>query len=253
VGMDDLEWACDKIRMGAERKTALISPENQKLTAYHEGGHALVALHTKGSQPIHKATIMPRGDALGMVSYLPERDQLNLSRQQMLAHIDVCMGGRVAEELIFGHDSVTTGASSDLMQATQMARNMVTKYGMSESLGPLYHERGELENLSSATREAIEAEVKAYVQRGEANARRILTSHKEELHRLAKGLLAHETLSREEIGELLAGRKIRDRPIAIKSASSATPPAAEGARAKDGAALPATASRRKGGHGREAP
>merc|ERR1719240_1626904 len=117
VGMGDLEYASDKIRMGAERKSAVISPENMKVTAYHEGGHALVALKTNGAQPIHKATVMPRGNALGMVSYLPEKDQMNLSRQQMLAHIDVCMGGRMAEEIIFGADQVTTGASSDLQQA----------------------------------------------------------------------------------------------------------------------------------------
>merc|ERR1719171_470744 len=209
VGMSDLEHACDKIRMGAERKSAVISPENLKLTAYHEGGHALVAPHTPGAMPIHKATIMPRGDALGMVSYLPERDQMNLSRQQMLAHIDVCMGGRVAEELIFGHDFVTTGASSDLQQATSMARNMVTKYGMSETLGPLCHERAELETLSPATREAVEAEVKAYVRRGEENARRILNERKTELHRLAQGLLAHETISKDEISEIIAGKEIR--------------------------------------------
>merc|ERR1719473_264156 len=152
VGMPDLEFACDKIRMGAERKSAVISPENLQLTAYHEGGHALVALKTPGAMPIHKATIMPRGDALGMVSYLPEKDQMNLSRQQMLAHIDVYMGGRIAEEIIFGAEQVTTGASSDLQQATSMARNMVTRYGMSESLGPLYHDRQELETLSPATR-----------------------------------------------------------------------------------------------------
>ena len=252
VEMIDLEWACDKIRMGAERKSAHVSPENQKLTAYHEGGHALVALHTKGSMPIHKATIMPRGEALGMVSYHPERDQLNLSRQQMLAHIDVCMGGRVAEELIFGHDYVTTGASSDLQQATQMARNMVTKYGMSESLGPLYHDRGELDKLSPSTREAIEAEVKSYVQRGEANARRILTSRKEDLHRLAQGLLEYETLSREEIAQVLAGKKIRPQ-AASKSTSAAAAKSVTGAatpgkaRAKSGTAMPATASACAGG------
>jgi ATP-dependent metalloprotease len=208
VGMEDLEYACDKIRMGAERRSAHISEENLKLTAYHEGGHALVAVHTKGAMPIHKATIVPRGEALGMVSYLPEKDQMNMSRQQMLAHIDVCMGGRVAEELIFGQDQVTTGASSDLQQATSMARNMVTKYGMSESLGPMFHSRDELENLSPATREAVEAEVKAYVVRGETNARRILSQHKEQLHRLAQGLLKHETISKDEITEVIAGRPI---------------------------------------------
>ena len=118
VGMTDLEYASDKIRMGAERKSAVISPENLRLTAYHEGGHALVALHTPGAQPIHKATIVPRGNTLGMVAYLPEKDQMNLTREQMLAHLDICMGGRIAEELIFGRDAVTTGAQSDLQQAT---------------------------------------------------------------------------------------------------------------------------------------
>ena len=247
VGMADLEYACDKIRMGPERKSAVISPANLKLTAYHEGGHALVALNTRGAMPINKATIVPRGDALGMVSYLPEKDQMNLTRQQMLAHIDVCMGGRVAEELIFGPDEVTTGASSDLMQATSMARNMVTKYGMSESLGPMYHERSELENLSPATRAAVEAEVKAYVTRGEANARRILSQHKQELHRLAKGLLAHETLSREEIGEVIAGREVRREAKAKAEAAGGgggnkgVVAAAKGAAAKGGAAVAATA------------
>jgi len=209
VQMDDLEYATDKIRMGPERKSAVISPENLKLTAYHEGGHALVALHTKGAMPINKATIVPRGDALGMVSYLPEKDQMNLTRKQMLAHMDVCMGGRVAEEIIFGKEEVTTGASSDLQQATSMARNMVTKYGMSETLGPLYHERQELETLSPATREAVELEIRGLVKAAETNAKRILTERKAELHRLAQGLLAHETLSRDEIGELVTGKEIR--------------------------------------------
>jgi len=206
VGMADLEYACDKIRMGAERKSAVISPENLKVTAYHEGGHALVALHTAGSQPIHKATIVPRGNALGMVSYLPEKDQLNLSREQMLAHLDICMGGRVAEELIFGKENVTTGASSDLAQATSTARNMIIKYGMSDALGPVYHGDGDLSRLSSAGREAVEAEVKRLCTAADANARRILTDHADQLHRLADGLLEFETLSPDDIRAILAGR-----------------------------------------------
>jgi len=207
VGMVEFEHACDKIRMGAERKSAVISPENLKLTAYHEGGHALVALRTAGGMPIHKATIVPRGDALGMVSYLPEKDQMNLSRQQILAHLDILMGGRVAEEVIFGRDNVTTGASSDLQQATNMARSMITQYGMSSTLGPMYYPQRELDMLSPATREAVEKEVKELLGTAEANAKRILTEHKGELHRLAQGLLKYETLSKVQIDDLLAGRE----------------------------------------------
>ena len=195
--------------------------------------------------PINKATIVPRGDALGMVSYLPEKDQMNLTRQQMLAHIDVCMGGRVAEELIFGHEHVTTGASSDLQQATSMARNMVTKYGMSETLGPLYHDRQELETLSPATREAVEAEIKTLVKSGETNARRILNDRKTELHRLAKGLLAHETLSRTEISEVMAGREIQREAKAEnkenRKEQQSSSSSAKKTSVKGGAALPATA------------
>jgi len=243
VGMSDLEHACDKIRMGAERKSAVISPENLKLTAYHEGGHALVALKTPGAMPIHKATIMPRGDALGMVSYLPEKDQMNMSKQQMLAHIDVCMGGRVAEELIYGVDQVTTGASSDLQQATSMARNMVTKYGMGETLGPMFHDRSELEALSPASREAVEAEVRAFVVRAESNARRILSQNEKQLHRLATGLVAHETLSNAEIHEVIAGKPIRvGEPAKAKAKGSSSEDAG-----KENAVGPKEKERSKGG------
>ena len=196
---------------------------------------------------------MPRGDALGMVSYLPEKDQMNLTRLQMLAHIDVCMGGRVAEEMIFGREEVTTGASSDLQQATNMARNMITKYGMSEALGPMYHSREELDNLSPATREAVEAEVKAYVSRAETNARKLLNSHKEELHRLARGLLEHETLTKHEIDELLAGREIRvgegKGSKATRAARAATEAAAKKKGQKGAEAAVAATARCAGGEG----
>lgn len=206
VGMGHLEYASDKIRMGAERKSAVISPDNLRLTAYHEGGHALVALKTAGSMPIHKATIVPRGNTLGMVAYLPEKDQMNMSREQLLAHIDICMGGRVAEELIYGQGGVTTGAGSDLQQATTTARNMVTKYGMSSLLGPLYYTTEELSNLSTTSREAVEQEVRQMLTRAEENARRILSENAADLHKLANGLLEHETLTLAEIQELLASK-----------------------------------------------
>merc|ERR1719198_287802 len=147
------------------------------------------------------------------VAYLPEKDQMNLSKDQMLAHLDICMGGRVAEELIFGRGKVTTGAGSDLQQATSMARNMVAKYGMSETLGPIFLSDRELEKLSPATREQLEAEVKALLQKAEANAMRILKENRKELERLAQGLLARETLDRKEIDLVLAGKKL---PAALK-------------------------------------
>lgn len=158
--------------MGAERKSAHISQDNLRTTAYHEGGHALVALHTKGAMPIHKATIVPRGMALGMVSYLPEADQMNMSREQMLATLDVAMGGRIAEEIVFGAQQVTTGAQGDLAAATNLARSMVTRYGMSERLGPLYAPDEDSRHLAPATRDAIDKEVQAMleVRRGSLRA-----------------------------------------------------------------------------------
>ncbi|CAA2965498.1 ATP-dependent zinc metalloprotease FTSH 4, mitochondrial [Olea europaea subsp. europaea] len=140
VSMADLEHAKDKIMMGSERKSAVIPEESQKLTAYHEDGHALVAVHTDGALPVHKATIVPRGMSLGMVAQLPDKDKTSKSRKQMLADLDVCMGGRVAEELIFGENEVTSGASSDLQQATNLARAMVTKYGMGKQVGFVTHD-----------------------------------------------------------------------------------------------------------------
>ena len=206
VDMAALEYAKDRIIMGAERKSAVISEKNRKLTAYHEGGHALVALYTDGAHPVHKATVVPRGVALGMVTQLPESDdETSVSRRQLLAKLDVAMGGRVAEELIFGEEHVTTGASSDLEQATRLARAMVTRYGMSDKIGQMsisYDDGGA--SLSSETRATVESEVRKLLTAAHERARLVLKTHERELHALAKELLDKETLTGAQISELLA-------------------------------------------------
>jgi cell division protease FtsH len=216
VTMAEFEDAKDKVMMGAERRSMVMSEEEKKLTAYHEGGHALVALHMEASDPIHKATIIPRGRALGMVMRLPERDQLSMTRQKMHADLAVAMGGRVAEEIIFGHDMVTSGASSDIQMATSMAKAMVTQWGMSDKLGPLAYHANEEEvflghsvarsqTMSEDTQRQIDEEVKSIVEGGYDKAHQLLTDHIDELHKIANGLLEYETLSGDEIQGLLKG------------------------------------------------
>ncbi|KAI9908604.1 hypothetical protein PsorP6_016626 [Peronosclerospora sorghi] len=212
VDMDAFEFAKDKILMGAERRSALITPESAKLTAYHEGGHALVAINTPGAHPVYKATIIPRGQALGMVSQLPEGDQTSISRKQMLARLDVCMGGRVAEELTFGEDEITGGASSDIQQATNVARAMVTKYGMSEDVGLVFHDlRGN--DTSAMTRKTIDDEVKKLCDASYKRAKNILVSKHADLEKLAKALLEYETLSGAEIDKILKGEALERKPM----------------------------------------
>ena len=170
--MQVFEWAKDKILMGAERKSAVITPKTARCTACHEAGHALVGVLTDGANPIHKATIMPRGQSLGMVTQLPEGDQTSQSYKQMLAWMDVCMGGRIAEELIFGAENVTSGASSDIQQATRMARGLVTKYGFSDELGIVYY-GGDVgqQDASAKTRSIIDDEVKRLTSEAYERAR----------------------------------------------------------------------------------
>jgi cell division protease FtsH len=216
VTMRDFEDAKDKVMMGAERRSMVMTEDEKKLTAYHEGGHALVALSVPATDPVHKATIIPRGRALGMVMQLPERDRFSMSFEQMTSRIAILFGGRVAEELIFGKDKVTSGASSDISQATKLARAMVTKWGFSDLLGAveygenqeevfLGHSVARNQNVSEDTAKIIDHEVKRLVKAGEEEARRILTEKMEDLHTLAKALLEYETLTGDEIVNALKG------------------------------------------------
>mmetsp|Transcript_11308 Transcript_11308/g.17118 ORF Transcript_11308/g.17118 Transcript_11308/m.17118 type:complete len:552 (-) Transcript_11308:188-1843(-) len=217
ITMRVLEYAKDKIMMGAERKTAVITPETAKCTAYHEAGHALVAVLTDGADPIHKATIMPRGRSLGMVTMLPEGDQTSQSFKQMIAFMDVAMGGRVAEELIFGDENVTSGASSDIFNATKIARSLVTKYGFSDEIGIVYHggTTGE-ESASDVTRAQIDAEVKKLAENSYKRAKDLLKRYSKEHHLLAETLLEYETLTGDEVRDIVKKGKKPNRPIINK-------------------------------------
>ena len=247
VTMAEFEDAKDKVMMGAERRSMVMTEEEKKLTAYHEGGHALVALHMPASDPIHKATIIPRGRALGMVMRLPERDQISVTRAKLQADLAVAMGGRLAEEIIFGHDKVTSGASSDIAMATKMAKAMVTRWGMSDKRGPLAYGENEEEvflghsvartqNMSEETQRVIDSEVRRIVDEGYDTAKKILTDHIDELHTIAKGLLEYETLSGDEIQNLLKGEPpVRDRgepAKPVEGPTSAVP--VTGAKPSDG-------------------
>lgn len=217
ITMGVLEYAKDKIMMGAERKTAVITKETARCTAYHEAGHALVAALTDGAMPIHKATIMPRGQALGMVTMLPEGDQTSQSLKQMKAMMDVSMGGRVAEELIFGREETTSGAMSDIVNATRIARNMVTKYGFSEEIGLVNYggQTGE-EHASDETRSKIDAEVKKLTDASYKRAKELLTKYQKQHHLLAKTLLEYETLTGDEVRDLVTKGVKPKRPVINK-------------------------------------
>ncbi|MBB5752598.1 ATP-dependent zinc metalloprotease FtsH [Prosthecomicrobium pneumaticum] len=217
VTMAEFEDAKDKVMMGAERRTLVMTEDEKRLTAYHEAGHAIVALNVPATDPVHKATIIPRGRALGMVMQLPERDKLSMSYQQMTSRLAIMMGGRIAEEMIFGAERVTSGAASDIEQATRLARAMVTRWGFSKELGTvaygenqeevfLGHSVSRTQNISEETSQKIDAEIRRLVEMGLEEARRILTEKHADLETLAQGLLEYETLSGEEIRGLLAGK-----------------------------------------------
>ncbi|KAJ3219429.1 hypothetical protein HDU67_001260 [Dinochytrium kinnereticum] len=199
VRNSDLEWAKDRIIMGAERKSAVITEHAKKLTAYHEGGHTLVALYTPNADKLHKVTVIPRGQALGVTVQLPEGDKSTHTKRELNAMIDVALGGRAAEELIFGAEEVTTGASSDLEKASSLAREMVITYGMSDKMGLVALRSEELENAAPNTKLLVDNEIKLLLENGYSRASAILKVHKEELHRLANALVEYETLTLEEV------------------------------------------------------
>lgn len=214
ITMGALEAAKDKVLMGTERRSMIISDEQKKLTAYHEGGHALVALLLPGSDPLHKATIIPRGRALGVTMRLPEDDRYSVTREKLEADIAVAMGGRVAEEVVFGRENVTTGAQNDIKMATSLARRMVTQWGLSDKVGPvlvgdereevfLGHSIGKSQHMSEKMMEEIDSEISSLVKQGHDLATNILTQNIDQLHKLANALVEKESLSGDEIKDLL--------------------------------------------------
>jgi cell division protease FtsH len=217
VGMDEFERAKDKIMMGAERKSMVMNEDEKKLTAYHEAGHAIVGLNVPSHDPVYKVTIIPRGRALGVTMFLPEEDRYSYSKERLESSICSLFGGRIAEELIFGLDHVTTGASNDIHRTTEIARNMVTKWGLSEKLGPLTYsdEEGEVflghsvtqhKNLSDETANIIDEEIRSIVDRNYKRAEQILTDNLDKLHAMAKALIKYETIDSDQIKDIMEGR-----------------------------------------------
>jgi len=225
------------VMMGAERRSLVMSDDEKRMTAYHEGGHAICSITLPECDPVHKATIIPRGRALGMVMSLPEGDRYSTSKVKLLQQLIMAMGGRAAEEIIFGSDRVSNGAAGDIKMATDMTRRMVTEWGMSETLGMIsYGDNGQEvflghsvtqnKNVSEATAREIDNEIKSIIDHAYSEARRILTERLADLHALAKGLLEYETLSGEEIRMVLRGekivRKVVDEPMPERRASVPT-------------------------------
>ena len=248
VAMQEFEDAKDKVMMGAERRSMVMTDDEKKMTAYHEAGHAIVSINEAASDPIHKATIIPRGRALGMVMRLPERDNYSYHRDKMHANLAVSMGGRVAEEIVFGHDKVSSGASSDIQYATELARNMVTKWGMSDKLGPLQYEQSQEGYLGMGqtqrtmagedTNKLIDAEIRGLIESAHARATHLLTTQEDKLHLLAEAMLEYETLSGDDIKELMETGKL-DRPDEPGGPTTASP--------VHGSAIPKSGKRLSGG------
>jgi cell division protease FtsH len=246
VTMFDFEAAKDKVMMGAERRSMVMTDDEKRLTAYHEAGHALVGLLTPGNDPLHKVTIIPRGRALGVTMNLPERDRYAFSKRELQARLAMMFGGRIAEELVFGPDDVTTGAGNDIQQATSLARRMVTEWGMSDKLGRLRYTDNEeqiflgravahAQNISDETARLIDAEVRRLIEEAEETARRVLIEHADNLHAVAEALLTYETLTGSEVRAILAGEPVvrddypdQDRP----AGRSSVPPVGKGAQSR---------------------
>ncbi len=218
VTMDNLEQAKDKIMMGAERKSMVMTEDEKKLTAYHEAGHAIVGLTVPSHDPVYKVTIIPRGRALGVTMFLPEQDKYSASRQTLESQISSLFGGRIAEELIYGNDAVTTGAQNDIERATSIARNMVTRWGLSDRLGPLSYgeDEGEVflghsvtqhKSVSDETAHAIDEEIRAIIDRNYQRSEKILEENKDELHTMANALMKYETIDANQIADIMAGRE----------------------------------------------
>jgi len=222
VTMREFEDARDKVLMGAERRSLTMSDEERAMTAYHEAGHAIVGLNMPGSLPIHKATIIPRGRALGMVQYLPERDQISQTREEMIARMAMAMGGRAAEEIKFGYDKVTSGASSDIEHVTRIARAMVTEWGLSDAVGPIAYKNTDVDSfmpgigrgsaISPETARLIEDEIKRFVTDAHTTATAVLKKKKKDWYRLSEALLEYETLSGDEIKNLISDNIKPKRP-----------------------------------------
>ena len=211
IGMLDLEWAKDRVLMGAEKKSMVLTDDEKLKTAYHEAGHALVSLYTPGSTPLYKCTIMPRGSALGITFSLPEMDKHSSTKEELMAYIDMAMGGKLAEELIYGSQKVTSGCSSDLSESTNTAYQMVMNFGMSDTLGSIAFDNKLYQVLSTQTKQQIESEVRRLLSEGEQRARELLANKREELELLAKALIEYETLNRDEIDKVVKGEKLTNR------------------------------------------